>query len=137
MESLDLNIHQVSQEQISELIEQYIPLQMCRFYGLIPLSKSDGECPSCRIVYHPSAKDLVQLGIKEFATINIYADCNGISYQGEIAVHEVTIVTEALQHLIAQGSSTAEIRNASIEAGMKTSLSNTNFAKSRYTSDLP
>jgi type II secretory ATPase GspE/PulE/Tfp pilus assembly ATPase PilB-like protein len=33
------------------------------------------------------------------------------------------IITEALQRLIVQGSSTAEIRNASIQAGMKTGLS--------------
>jgi hypothetical protein len=45
MESLDLNLHQIPVEQIRELIEQYIPLQMCRFYGLIPLSKQDGESP--------------------------------------------------------------------------------------------
>jgi type IV pilus assembly protein PilB len=101
-------------------------------------------CPSCRVVYHPKAEELAQFGIREsalksdnivvyaakkptqaeyLAKINICADCNGTGYQGEIAVHEVMMMTEALQHLIAQGSSTAEIRNASIEAGMKTGLS--------------
>jgi type IV pilus assembly protein PilB len=38
-------------------------------------------------------------------------------------VNEVTIATEELQQLIAQGSSTDEIRDAAIQAGMKTGLS--------------
>jgi type IV pilus assembly protein PilB len=46
MESHDLNLHQIPIEQIRELIEQYIPFQMCRFYEFIPLSKQEGESPA-------------------------------------------------------------------------------------------
>jgi type IV pilus assembly protein PilB len=46
VKSFDPNIHKIPIEQIRELIEQYIPLEMCRCYGLVPLSKNDGESPS-------------------------------------------------------------------------------------------
>lgn len=46
MEFFDPNTHQIPLEQIRELIDRYIPLEMCRCYGLIPLSKDDGSPPS-------------------------------------------------------------------------------------------
>jgi len=46
MESFDPSLHNIPIEQIRELIEQYVPLEMCRCYGLLPLVKEDGESPS-------------------------------------------------------------------------------------------
>jgi type IV pilus assembly protein PilB len=99
-------------------------------------------CLTCRVVHHPSTKEFEQFGnttlsIGDFviyaakqatqeerlSKTDLCADCGGTGYQGQIAVHEVMIVTEALQHLIAQGSSTETIRNTAIQAGMKTGLS--------------
>lgn len=99
-------------------------------------------CSACRVVYRPRLEELEQFGISPLSlsnTIvygakkqtqeerllktNICPHCCDTGYQGQIAVHEVMIVTEELQHLIAQGSSTDEIRNAAIQAGMKTGLS--------------
>jgi type IV pilus assembly protein PilB len=99
-------------------------------------------CSTCRVVHHPSPEELEQFGDttvslgdivvytakqatpeERLSKTNFCADCGGTGYQGQIAVHEVMIVTEALQHLIAQGSSTETIRNTAIQAGMKTGLS--------------
>jgi type IV pilus assembly protein PilB len=99
-------------------------------------------CPTCRVVHHPSPEELEQFGHttvslddivvhtakqatpeERCTKTNFCADCGGTGYQGQIAVHEVMLVTEALQHLIAQGSSTETIRNTAIQAGMKTRLS--------------
>jgi type IV pilus assembly protein PilB len=99
-------------------------------------------CPACRVVYHPSAEELGQFGDATLSTgnivvytakkpnqeerltkANICKNCSGTGYQGQISVHEVMMVTESLQHLIAQGSSSEAIRNAAIQAGMKTGLS--------------
>jgi type IV pilus assembly protein PilB len=98
-------------------------------------------CPTCRVVYHPSAKEIEQFGdhalstgdivyIAKQATLeerltqtDLCANCGGIGYQGQITVYEVMIVDERLQHLIAEGRSTEAIRNAAIQAGMDTILS--------------
>jgi type IV pilus assembly protein PilB len=97
-------------------------------------------CPVCRVVYRPRPEELDQFGVSTLSMSNtIYAakkptqeerltkticsNCGGTGYQGQIAVHEVTIATEELQQLIARGSSTNEIRNAAIQGGMKTGLS--------------
>lgn len=97
-------------------------------------------CPTCRVVHHPSPEELEQFGDttvslgdiiytakqatqEESLSKTICTDCSGTGYQGQIAVHEVMIVTESLRHLIAQGSSTETICNTAIQAGMKTGLS--------------
>jgi type IV pilus assembly protein PilB len=98
-------------------------------------------CSACRVVYRPRPEELRQFGVSTLSVSNtiVYAakkptqderltkticsNCGGTGYQGQIAVHEVTIATEELQQLIARGSSTDEIRNAAIQAGMKTGLS--------------
>jgi type IV pilus assembly protein PilB len=43
VESLDPEINQVSANQVGQLIETMIPVDLCRRYRLIPLSKSDAE----------------------------------------------------------------------------------------------
>jgi type IV pilus assembly protein PilB len=43
VESLDPEINQVSANQVGQLIEALIPVDLCRRYRLIPLSKSDAE----------------------------------------------------------------------------------------------
>jgi type IV pilus assembly protein PilB len=98
-------------------------------------------CSACRVVYRPGPEELGQFGVstlsvnntivyaakkptqEERLTKTICSNCGGTGYQGQIAVHEVTIATEELQQLIARGSSTDEIRNAAIQAGMRTGLS--------------
>jgi type IV pilus assembly protein PilB len=98
-------------------------------------------CPTCRVVYRPTPEEVGQFGLSDFSTsstviysakkptqeerltkTDLCSNCNGTGYQGQIAVHEVIIVTKELQSLIAWGSSTDEIRNAAIRAGMSTGL---------------
>jgi type IV pilus assembly protein PilB len=97
-------------------------------------------CPVCRVVYRPRPEELDQFGVspsmsntvvytakkpaqaERLTKTNICSSCGGTGYQNQIAVHEVMIITENLQHLIVQGRSTDEIRNAAIQAGMKTGL---------------
>ena len=45
VESLDPEISQITSTQVSELIDTLIPIDLCRRYSLVPLSKSDSQPP--------------------------------------------------------------------------------------------
>ncbi|XHX77249.1 MAG: GspE/PulE family protein [Stenomitos frigidus ULC029] len=45
VESLDPEISQITSTQVSELIDTLIPIDLCRRYSLVPLSKSDNQPP--------------------------------------------------------------------------------------------
>src|SRR5579883_3181557 len=45
VESLDPEISQIATTQVSELIDTLIPIDLCRRYNLVPLSRSDGQPP--------------------------------------------------------------------------------------------
>jgi len=49
VESLDPEITDIPVSQVGELIESLIPIDVCRRYRLVPLSKSDGQPPSVLI----------------------------------------------------------------------------------------
>jgi type IV pilus assembly protein PilB len=49
VESLDPEISQISTSQVGQLIDTLIPVDMCRRYRLIPLSRNDSEPPSVLI----------------------------------------------------------------------------------------
>ena len=46
VESLDPEINQIPTEQVNELIENLIPVDICRRYNLVPLAKNDTQPPS-------------------------------------------------------------------------------------------
>ncbi|HBE30515.1 MAG TPA: hypothetical protein DD990_03970, partial [Cyanobacteria bacterium UBA11368] len=46
VEPLDTEINQIPTEQVNELIENLIPVDICRRYNLIPLAKNDTQPPS-------------------------------------------------------------------------------------------
>ncbi len=45
VESLDPEVSQITSTQVSELIDTLIPIDLCRRYSLVPLSKSDNQPP--------------------------------------------------------------------------------------------
>ncbi len=49
VESLDPEISQISTSQVGQLIDTLIPVDMCRRYRLIPLSRTDSDPPSVLI----------------------------------------------------------------------------------------
>jgi len=49
VESLDPEISQISTGQVGQLIDSLIPVDLCRRYRLVPLSKTEGEPPSILI----------------------------------------------------------------------------------------
>lgn len=49
VDSLDPEISEIANDQVSELIETLIPIDICRRYGLVPLSKSNSQ-PPCILV---------------------------------------------------------------------------------------
>ncbi len=49
VDSLDPEINQIAPEQVNQLIETLIPIDVCRRYKLVPLSKSDAQPPSILI----------------------------------------------------------------------------------------
>lgn len=46
VESLDPELNEINSSQLSQLIETLIPVDICRRYRLIPLSRTEGEQPS-------------------------------------------------------------------------------------------
>ncbi len=45
VESLDPEVSEITSTQVSELIDTLIPIDLCRRYNLVPLSKSDNQPP--------------------------------------------------------------------------------------------
>jgi type IV pilus assembly protein PilB len=64
--------------------------RLVRLYGVTPVVRAQG-CP----------------------------ECGQTGYRGRVAIHEVLALTPALRELVACGASTAELRAAAVEAGMR------------------
>jgi type IV pilus assembly protein PilB len=50
IDSLDPEVNQIPTDQVGELIDRYIPLDLCRTYELIPISLNQDEDPSTMLV---------------------------------------------------------------------------------------
>ncbi|MCS5694825.1 type II secretion system ATPase GspE [Desulfofundulus thermocisternus] len=79
-------------------------------------------CPGCRAPYEPREAELSFAG-PGMQSAQLFAGrgcehCNHTGYRGRIAVHEVLVVTPALQRLILKGVSTEELRREALRQGM-------------------
>jgi type IV pilus assembly protein PilB len=101
-------------------------------------------CFDCRIPYHPSASELAKFGWSTSGegVLTLYKantlqpeemqeakakgtlcqTCNGVGYKGRIGVYEMMHISERLQTLITEAASTEQIREAAIEEGITTLL---------------
>ncbi|MGF1498021.1 MAG: GspE/PulE family protein [Elainellaceae cyanobacterium] len=90
VESLDPEISEVPKTQISELIDTLIPVDTCRRYRLIPLSRNDGDPPSI-LVAMVNPDDLAAQD-----------DLNRILRPQGLTLQRMVITPDDYQHLISQ-----------------------------------
>ena len=80
-------------------------------------------CTKCKEEYEPDPTVLKYLGVDEGKKLFRGKGCDVCSqtgYKGRVGVYEVLMINDELRHLIAEGSDTQVIRQASIASGMKT-----------------
>ena len=85
-------------------------------------------CDRCKEQYQPNAQDLMALRVGYDGSVApplLYravgcANCSNTGYRGRIALHEVMLVTEEIERLAVQRSSSAEITHVAISQGMAT-----------------
>ncbi|HVN24618.1 MAG TPA: ATPase, T2SS/T4P/T4SS family [Syntrophorhabdales bacterium] len=80
-------------------------------------------CPECREEYIPDGTVAQYLGLSRGVPVfrgRGCPHCNMTGYRGRVGIFEVLRASEEIKHLIAQGTSTEEIRRAAIAGGMRT-----------------
>jgi type IV pilus assembly protein PilB len=90
VESLDPEIGQVSPAQISNLIDSLIPVDLCRRYRLVPLSRSEGPPPSVMV----AMVDPDNLGAQD--------DLNRILRPQGLVLHRLVITLEDYNRMISR-----------------------------------
>jgi len=83
-------------------------------------------CVHCRVEYEPSDEELYELELtrSEVAGRTFHygkgcKQCNGTGYRGRIALFEIMLLSDRLRELIMQRASTAALRKAAQEEGMR------------------
>jgi len=84
-------------------------------------------CPKCKEQYTPPRDAVGRLGIEleGDAKVSFYRGrgcdhCRGSGYKGRIGVYELMLMNDRLRDLVLQKSSSHTLREAAIDAGMKT-----------------
>jgi type IV pilus assembly protein PilB len=82
-------------------------------------------CVDCRVPFKVEPRVLLDFGFTEqqVATAQLVKGagcktCSGSGYKGRVALYEVMRFTDALKEMVLQGASTAELKAASVKAGM-------------------
>jgi len=83
-------------------------------------------CMNCRSSYDPADEELYELELtrsetegKQFHYGTGCKKCNGSGYKGRIAVFEIMVMTDRLRNMIMNMASTADLRGAAQEEGMR------------------
>ena len=83
-------------------------------------------CLGCRAPYDPTDEELYELELtrteiegRQFYYGTGCKKCNGSGYKGRIALFEIMMLTDRLRDLIMSHASTADLRNAAREEGMR------------------
>ncbi len=84
-------------------------------------------CPDCKTEYTPDEKELSQLDLtprdvegKKFYYGKGCKKCNGIGCRGRTGIFEILMIDDNIRPIIIERSSTAAIREAAREGGMRT-----------------
>jgi type II secretory ATPase GspE/PulE/Tfp pilus assembly ATPase PilB-like protein len=84
-------------------------------------------CPNCKEAYEPEPEAVRRFGLSMYSdtVINFYKgrgcdNCKMTGYKGRTGIHEILTITDRVRALILRRSSTAEIKQAAIEEGMRT-----------------
>ena len=84
-------------------------------------------CVNCKTSYEPSDEELYELELtpsdiegRQFYYGQGCKKCNGTGYKGRIAIYEMMIMNDRLRSMVMNHASTADLRTASKEDGMRT-----------------
>ena len=84
-------------------------------------------CVQCKTPYDPADEELYELELtpseiqgRQFYYGQGCKKCNGTGYKGRIALFEMMIINDRLRNMIMSHGSTAELRTAAKEDGMRT-----------------
>ena len=95
--------------------------------GVIAQRLARRICLNCKTPYDPTDQELYELELtatetqgREFYFGKGCKSCNGTGYKGRVALFEMMIVNDRLRDLIMNSASTAELRSAAREDGMRT-----------------
>ena len=95
--------------------------------GVISMRLVRTLCPRCRETYEVSASNLSRLGVREIAEGSVSLTrgrgcphCRETGYHGRTGIFEVLDVNDAARGLIAAKAPDSVIRQAAVEAGMRT-----------------
>ncbi|MEW6278676.1 MAG: type IV-A pilus assembly ATPase PilB [Candidatus Eremiobacterota bacterium] len=114
---------------ISRLVEMGVEpfLVASALIGVLAQRLARMICPNCKESFVPPAEATRKFGLTMFSDsdISFYRGrgcdhCKMTGYRGRTGIHEVLMITDRVRGLILQRASTAEIRQAAIEGGMKT-----------------
>ncbi|UBF25298.1 GspE/PulE family protein [Kovacikia minuta CCNUW1] len=107
VESLDPEISQIGTTQVSELIENLIPVDLCRTHKLVPLSRSDGQPP------------FLLVAMVDPDDLRAQDDLNRILRPQGLALQRLVITLEDYRRLINEYLDDKEKRDKQIEAQSK------------------
>ena len=95
--------------------------------GVIAQRLARRICLQCKTPYDPTEQELYELELtasetqgREFYFGKGCKSCNGTGYKGRVALFELMLVNDRLRNLIMKAASTAELRSAAREDGMRT-----------------
>jgi type IV pilus assembly protein PilB len=114
---------------ISRLVEMKVEpfLVSSALIGVLAQRLARCICPNCKEGFRPPAEAIRKFGMTVYGDhdLQFYRGrgcdhCKMTGYKGRSGIHEVLTIQDRVRSLILQKASTAEIRQAAIEDGMKT-----------------
>ncbi len=114
---------------ISRLVEMGVEpfLVSSALIGVLAQRLARQICPNCKESFRPPAEAVRKLGLSIYGDndISFYRGrgcdhCKTTGYRGRTGIHEVLQISERVRSLVLSRASTAEIRQAAIEDGMRT-----------------
>jgi type IV pilus assembly protein PilB len=114
---------------ISRLVEMGVEpfLVSSALIGVLAQRLARNICPNCKESYRPPAEAIRKFGMTVYgdSDINFHRGrgcdhCKGTGYRGRTGIHEVLQITERVRAMVLMRASTAEIRQAAVEDGMRT-----------------
>jgi type IV pilus assembly protein PilB len=95
--------------------------------GIVAQRLARRICSNCKEPYEPADEELYELELtrrdvegRQFYYGKGCKKCNNTGYKGRIALFEILVMTDRLREMIMNHASTADIRNAAKEGGMRT-----------------
>ena len=84
-------------------------------------------CPNCKEPYEPTPEAVRRFGLSMYSDSKFHFyrgrgcdNCKMTGYRGRTGIHEILTITDRLRALILRRSSTAELKQAALEEGMRT-----------------